>query len=146
MTYFPHSALQERRRKLLKAVGMTSSGLMVLTVLVIFGLIVRSERAHDETRCPFAPGEVRQRSADVRVVEQVRRCLPEAEEHRWLVERAGAPRIEVARKRLDRERFSPQRFSWQLEEDARHLLVIKLLVDGALVSEFHEADAPERAR
>lgn len=123
---------------------MVLSGLMVLTILVIFGLIVRSESAHNEDKCPFAKRGERS-LGDIRVVEESRSCVPEAEERRWIVERSGQPPFELARKRLDKARFTDERFAWKLEQDERKLLVIKLEVDGELSSEFHEADAVKRA-
>lgn len=121
---------------------MALSGLMVLSVLIVFGLIVRSESAHDEGKCPFAKRSERSLGSAV-VVEETRSCVPEAEERRWIVQRPGQAPLEFARKRLDKGRFSDQRFSWKLEEDAQQKLVIKLAVDGALASEFHEADVTE---
>jgi hypothetical protein len=143
MTYYPRSNLQEKRRTFVKRIGMAVSALMVLTMLVIFGLIVRSERAHDEGRCPFsAIGE--QTLAGVRVVEEARTCLPQVEEHRWLVARPGKDTYELARKRLDRARFSKERFRWSLSQDEKQLLVLTIEVDGALSSEFREEDAVRR--
>lgn len=144
MTHYPHSPVQERRRTFVKKLGMVLSGLMVLTILVIFGLIVRTESAHDEGKCPFARlGE--RTLGEARVVEESRSCVPEAEERRWLVVRPGQEPLEFARKRLDKARFSDGRFAWNLEEDDKKLLVIKLEVDGELASEFHESDAARRA-
>jgi hypothetical protein len=140
MTHFPPPPIIERRRRLLRLIGMGLSGLMVLTVLVIFGLIVRSESAHDEASCPFAVrGE--KSLGEARVVEEARSCLPEVEEHRWTVHRAGKPPYELARKRLDKARFLPSRFQWKLSEDEAHRLVLRIEVDGALSSEFREEDA-----
>jgi len=144
MTDFPPSPIHERRRKFVKTLGMALSGLMVLTVLVIFGLILRSESAHDEASCPFEPHAERS-LGDARVIEESRSCVPEAEERRWLVERPGQKPYELARKRLDKARFSDQRFVWKLSHDDKQQLVIKLEVDGVLLSEFHEADAAKRA-
>jgi hypothetical protein len=144
MTHFPPSLVHEKRRKLIKTLGMALSGLMVTTVLVIFGLIFRSESAHDDATCPFAKLSERN-LGEVRVIEESRRCVPEAEERRWLVERPGKGPFELARKRLDRARYSEGRFQWTLEEDAQKLLIIKLEVDGALSSEFHEADVAGKA-
>jgi hypothetical protein len=141
----PSDALRARRLQFLKLIGMVLSGLMVLSVLVVFVLIMRSESAHDEQRCPFARSEARALAGDVQVIEEARRCVPEAEERRWLVQRGSEAPIEIARKRLPRESFAGQRFAWRAREDAKHQVVVELEVDGKSISEFHESDAPGRA-
>jgi hypothetical protein len=143
MTDFPPPPILEKRRKLLRNIGIGLSALMVVTMLVIFGLIVRSESAHDESSCPFK--KLSERSVgQARVMEEARSCLPQVEERRWLLERPGSPAFEFARKRLDKARFAPEHFQWKLEEDAQHLVVLRLEVDGQLLSESHEADARQR--
>src|SRR5262245_35659916 len=123
MTDFPPSPLLAKRRQLLRNIGIGLSALMVITVLIIFGLIVRSESAHDEASCPFK--KLSERTlGDALVVEETRSCLPQVEERRWLVSRQdGGAALEFARKRADKARFSPEHFSWKLEEDAEHKLV-----------------------
>ncbi len=143
MTHYPPAKIHERRRNFVKTLGKLLSGLMVLTVLVVFGLILRTESAHDEATCPFAPHSERV-LGEARVVEEARSCVPEAEEHRWLVQRAGQAPLEFARKRLDKARFAKERFVWKLEEDGQKRVVIKMEVDGAPLSEFREADSMPR--
>lgn len=139
MTHYPLPPIIERRRKLLRYIGMGLSGVMVVTVLTVFGLIIRSESAHDEQSCPFS--QVSDRSlADARVVEEARECLSGVEERRWLVSRSGEGTYELARKRLEKARFSKDRFVWKLEADDKQRLVVKLEVDGERLSEFHEED------
>ena len=46
--------------------------------------------------------------------------------------------------RLARDRFEPKRYRWELHNDDKGKLVIKVLVDGKLSSEFHEEDAVGR--
>jgi hypothetical protein len=123
----------------LRLIGIVMSSLMVLTVLAIFVLIVRTERAHDESRCAFAPHSERLLDG-VRVLEDARSCLPELEERRYQVERAPAPRFELARKRLSRAQFAADRYRWTLRQDAAHKLVLRIEVDGKLSSEFFEQD------
>ncbi|MFT3921185.1 MAG: hypothetical protein QM778_01490 [Myxococcales bacterium] len=140
MTDIPPSPIHERRRRFVKRLGFALSALMVLLVLSIFALIVRTESAHDESTCPFARHSERSQG-EAHVVEESRSCVPEAEEHRWIVERPGQAPLEFARKRLDKQRFSDTHFNWQLEQDEHQSLVIKLYVDGQMFSEFREADA-----
>lgn len=143
MTHYPPSPLQERRRLLLRRIGLGLSGLMVLTVLVIFGLILRSESAHDEQACPFAQ-KSEQRMGEVRVLEEARSCLPEVEERRWLASRPGEAPYELARKRLDKARFASERFGWSLREDDAQGLVLRIEIDGAVASEIRDADVRRR--
>lgn len=139
MTMFPRSTLTERRQALLRRVGFFASGLMVLLVVAIFAFVVRSERAHDEARCPFTTlGE--RTLAGATVIEESRRCVPEAEEHRWLLVRGGGAKLELGRKRLPRASFAAERTKWKLREDETQRLVLEIEVDGAPFSDFREAD------
>ncbi len=139
MTHFPPPAIYERRRKFVRRLGMGLSAVMILTVLVIFGLIVRSESAHDEASCPFA--SLSERTLGVaRVLEETRECVSGVEERRWLVERSGQETYELARKRLDKARFAEDRFAWKLEANEQQKLSVHIVVDGQTLSEFHEED------
>lgn len=140
MTHFPPPALHEKRRKLLKYIGMALSGLMVLTVLTVFVFIMRNENAHDEATCPFAPVSERP-FADGKVLEEERSCVPGISERRYRVARDGKPVYELARKRLSTERFAPPRYHWVLKPDTQGRLILTVLVDGKVSSEFREEDA-----
>lgn len=140
MTHFPPSAVHEQRRVLLRRIGMALSALMVLTVLTVFVLILRTESAHDEAKCPFAKsGE--QAFSGGRVIEEQRSCVPELEERRYLLERSGKPAYELARKRLGGQFFRDNRYAWTLTEDAQKQVRLRILVDGKISSEFREEDA-----
>jgi hypothetical protein len=136
----PAALLQQRRKRALRTIGIVMSSLMVVTVLAIFVLIVRTERAHDEARCAFVKRS--QRSlGEVVVVEDARSCLPELEERRYSVARKNEPSFELARKRLPKPHFAGDRYRWTLREDEAHKLVLRIEVDGKLSSEFFEVDA-----
>jgi hypothetical protein len=137
----PASLLREKRKRVLRLIGIVLSSLMVVTVLVIFALIVRTERAHDEARCVFAQHSQRT-LGETRVTEDVRRCLPELEERRYLVARKSGAPFELARKRLPQALFASDRYRWTLREDAAHQLVLRIEIDGRLSSEFFEQDVP----
>lgn len=133
------ASLAARRKRTLRIIGMVASGLMVVGVLVVFALIVRNERAFDESSCKFAP--LSQRTfAGAEVLEERRSCLPELEERRYLVRRADQPAYELARKRLPVAHFAADRYVWTLREDRPQKLVIQIDVDGKHSSEFHEED------
>ena len=139
MSMFPTSPLAERRQLLLRRVGIAASALMVVLVISILAFVVRSESAHDESQCRFSKlGE--RAFAGAIVSEETRRCVPEAEEHRWLVQRNGRAPIEFGRKRLPRERFTPERTKWTLTEDKGKQLILNIVVDGHPFSEFREVD------
>ena len=135
----PAAVLQEKRKRALRRIGIVMSTVMVLIMLTTLVLIVRTERAHDEERCAFV--KLSERSVgDVRVEEDVRNCLPELEERRYVVVRKAAPHFELARKRLPRSHFQGDRYHWTLREDPAHKLVVRIEVDGRLSSEFFEED------
>jgi hypothetical protein len=131
--------LRAKRLRAVRILGMAASALSVLAVLVVFGLIVRSERAHDEERCKFVALSQRNLGA-VSVREERRSCLPEVEERRYLVKRGALPVLELARKRLPSAQFGAKRYTWTLREDKPERIVIRLDVDGKLASEFFEED------
>lgn len=141
MSMIPASREAERRQMLIRRIGIVASALMAVLVLVVFGLVVRSESAHDEASCPFAL--VGERSlGEATVVEESRSCVPEAEEHRWLLRRPGQSTVELGRKRLPSERFHKDRTKWKLSEDKNKQVVLEIEVDGRPFSAFHEADLP----
>ena len=140
MTHFPPPAVHEKRRKILRYIGIALSSLMVLTVLTVFVFIMRNESAHDEASCPFA--QISERPfAQGKVLEEQRSCVPGISERRYRVAREGKPVYELARKRLSSERFMPPHYVWKLTPDSQNRLVLTLLVDGKVSSEFREEDA-----
>jgi len=138
MTHFPPPAMHERRRKTLRVVGMAVSALMVLTVLAVFVLIFRNERAHDEDTCPFQAWSERAFSNGT-VFEEQRNCIENITERRYRVVRDKQPGFELARKRLSSDRFAQDRYRWEIGETGQRI-VIKVFVDERLSSEFREED------
>lgn len=133
----------QRRKQLLRRMGIAVSALMVLMVVAIFALIVRSESAHDEAKCPFAPRRQEQ-LAELVVIEEARRCVPEAEERRWLIARPGKAPFEFARKRLPLGLFTHEETNTKLVRDKQGFVVLTLSVPSLGPTEFRELDAPER--
>lgn len=140
MTHFPPSPAHEQRRIMLRRIGIALSALMVLTVVAVFVLILRTERAHDEASCPFTKS-TEQPFSGGRVIEEQRSCVPEVEERRYLLERTGKKSFEFARKRLGSQFFRENRYEWKVVEDAQKRVRLRVLVDGKLSSEFREEDA-----
>ena len=99
-----------------------------------------SERAHDEEVCKFTTQSQRTLGKTT-VVEQSRSCLPELEERRYVVERPDAKPFELARKRLPRANFAADRYVWAIREDKNQQLVVRIELNGKLMSEFFEEDA-----
>jgi hypothetical protein len=131
----------ERRKQLLRKMGIAVSALMVVMVVAIFALILRSESAHDEAKCPFARRS-QEPLADLVVIEEARRCVPEAEERRWLIARPGKPPFEFARKRLPLGLFTHKDTNTKLTRDKQGLVVLTLNVPSIGPTEFREVDAP----
>ena len=136
-------AVVERRKKLLRKMGIAVSLLMVLLVMAVFALIVSSESAHDEAKCPVAR-RGQQPLGELVVIEEARRCVPEAEERRWLIARPDKPPFEFARKRLPLGLFNHKETNAKLERDKKGFVVLTLNVGGVGPTEFREADAPDR--
>ncbi|MET0343482.1 MAG: hypothetical protein ABW252_20895 [Polyangiales bacterium] len=140
MTHFPPATIHEQRRKVLRRVGIALSALMVLTVLTVFGFIVKHESAHDEAACPFKGWSERTFEGGV-VYEEQRSCVDGITERRYRVARAGKPSYELARKRLATDRFEQARYRWELVNDVAGKLIVKIYVDDKISSEFREEDA-----
>jgi hypothetical protein len=136
----PRARRARLQKRALRGVGITLSALMVVSVLSVLFFIVRTERSHDENVCKFVVYSQRDLGA-VHVVEERRSCTPELEERRYLVQRQGVASYELARKRLPRGHFDSDRYKWTLREDDKQKLVVRIDVDGALLSEFFEEDA-----
>lgn len=142
MSEIPESPRARRARtqkRFVRRLGMVLSALMVVLVVSVLGFIVRNERAHDESRCKFTLHSQRDLGA-TQVIEERRSCLPDLEERRYLIQRAGSERFELARRRLNSARFASDRYKWSLREDEQHKLVLRIDVDGALLSESFEGD------
>lgn len=86
----------------------------LLGPLVIFGFILTTERAHDESRCPYEPVVERAvaGAAGARVREERRRCVEAAEERRYTLVRDGSPRL-LGRRRFAPESFDPPGYRWE---------------------------------
>lgn len=143
MTHFPPSPVHEKRRLVLRRLGIALSAGMVLLVLAVFLMILRTERAHDESVCPFKPSSERAFEGGL-VREEERNCVDHIAEHRYLVERPGQPTYELARKRLAQDRFAADRYRWEVGLDDQKRIRLRILVDGKVSSEFREEDAPKR--
>ena len=128
---------------MLRRLGIALSAIMVLTVVAVFLLILRTERAHDEATCPFQRG-AEQTFSEGRVIEEQRSCVPEVEERRYLLERTGQKPYEFARKRLGTQFFKDNRYEWKVVEDDKKRIRLRVIVDGKLSSEFREEDAVTR--
>jgi len=128
----------KKRRALFIAARFAAAG-MVLSVLGIFAFILRSERAHDEARCPFVAGEVRDVDPGVQVQEQWRSCQDGVQERRWLILRSGESPREFARRRLHAEAFEARTYEWSVRPDAQGKLILDVHTEGAPDIEVLEA-------
>jgi hypothetical protein len=88
----------------------------------IFVFIARFSMAHDEARCPFHEVELRDLVAGVRVREEARQCLPEIEEHRWLVLRGEQAPLELGRFPLEAAHIE-RGFPWEASLVERRVVV-----------------------
>jgi hypothetical protein len=99
----------------------------------IFVFIARFGMAHDESRCPFREVETRRVATGLEVREEARRCLPEVEEHRWLVLREGGEPRELGR--YPRRTAQPgQGLPWRARErDGRVIVTVTNVGRGDIV-------------
>jgi hypothetical protein len=81
-----------------------------LAPIGIFAFIVLTERAHDESRCPYVERTRLEAGADARVVEETRSCVEGIEERRFVLER-GARRQLLGERRLPRGAFEPAAYT-----------------------------------
>ncbi|UJR78223.1 hypothetical protein [Sandaracinus amylolyticus] len=108
----------------------------------IFAFIARFQLAHDEARCPFEERETRDVASGLRVREDARRCLPEIEEHRWLVLRDGHEPLELGRFPLEAEQITAG-FPWSASvDDGRAVVTVTNEGRGDLVFREPDLSAP----
>lgn len=112
-----------KRKVLIRRVGIFVSLTSVAMVLFALGMIIRNERAHDETRCPYRPVETRTLGDGVEVHDEARSCIEGLTEHRWLVLRQGAEALEIGRRRLGTDAYSPARYRWTPSLEGTHVRV-----------------------
>ena len=79
--------------------------------LLIFGFIVITESAHDPGRCPYRELSRRSLGPEVQVVEQVRNCVGQVEEHRYTLFRGAQSRL-LGERRFDTQAFAASRYHW----------------------------------
>ncbi len=116
------------------------SVIMVLSVVVIFVLIIRSEQAHDEAVCPYEDQAERSLPGGLVVLEQSRRCMEEAEEHRWMLGRPGKGPVEPGKRRLSPELFAGEGYSWDVKVDEDGGVLLEVQTGGRERRVFREAD------
>jgi hypothetical protein len=92
--------------------------LPAILAIAIFGWVIRTGLAHDESRCPFGDVTTRELDAHASVLEQSRRCVEEVEEHRWMLVRDHGSPVELGRMPLERSRIA-EGFPWEarIEDD-----------------------------
>ena len=112
----------ERRKKALKILGILFTAPSVFLVLFVFGMIIRNERAHDETKCPFHAVETRE-TAGGRVIDERRQCIEGIEEHRWMLVRPSIAPLEVGRRRLSSNFYVAGVYSWRVFVESEKIRV-----------------------
>jgi hypothetical protein len=116
---------------------------LVLPLLILVFIFV-SELAHDESRCAYARAS-EQTLADGTVVrEEMRRCLPGMEEHRYSALRSGSERV-LGRRRFARSAFDPIHYSWKAELSEQGEVRVSVRNQGHADAVFREGTEQERA-
>jgi hypothetical protein len=83
----------------------------IVAPLLIFAFIVITESAHDDARCPYRELARRELAAGVAVVEHVRSCVRDVEEHRYTLLRGAGSRV-LGERRFERAAFAAENYSW----------------------------------
>lgn len=112
----------ERRKKMLKILGILFTVPSVFLVLFVFAMIIRNERAHDETKCPFVAVETRETQGG-RVTDERRQCVEGIEEHRWMLVRPSTAPLELGRRRLSSNFYVSGVYTWRAFVESEQLRV-----------------------
>lgn len=83
----------------------------IVAPALIFGFILWTESAHDESRCPFRELSRTTLKDGADVIEEGRRCVSEVEERRFRLERAGGSRV-LGERRFDSAAFASGKYRW----------------------------------
>lgn len=111
--------------------------------LAVLAFIVISERAHDEDRCearavarrPLAPGVV--------VEEQVRNCIADVREHRFMLYRDGVQRL-LGRRRFHESVFEAPGYGWDAGVSDQGEVHVRVWTPGHGRVDFREGPRSSR--
>lgn len=117
----------------------------IIAPALIFVFILFSERAHDETRCPFREHERRELAAGIAVVEEARNCFRDVEERRFVVHRQGQTQV-LGQRRFARAAFAPDVYSWKASLSAEGETHVRVDNRGHGEARFREGTAAEKAK
>jgi hypothetical protein len=112
--------------------------------LLILVFIFVNELAHNESRCPYVPGESRALHPQVSVREDSRNCLWDVEDHRYSVVRGSAEQV-LGHRRFRKQAFATGNYSWSAELDAKDQVHVRVQNEGHADAQFREGTAQERA-
>lgn len=112
-----------KRKKLIRGIGIFISVTSVGMVLFALFMILRNERAHDETRCPYRFVETRTLADGVSVSDEARSCVDGLSEHRWMIQRVGSAPLEIGRRRLSTDAYTAPRYTWTPTLEGTHVRV-----------------------
>lgn len=111
--------------------------------VVILLFILRSEVAHDESRCPYALLTTRRIDANTEVIEERRSCIDGVEDRRYSVRRPDSLRP-LGTRRLPPSAFETPPYKWTAElRDGQ--MFLKVVTNGHPDADFREGTAQEHA-
>jgi hypothetical protein len=115
--------------------------LMPVGIVTVVGIV---QLLHAESRCPFEQRSLQAVAPGVSVREDARQCMPGREERRFVLDRAGTLQV-LGERRLEREAFAPDQYSWTASVNDRG--EIQVIVDSKPHGEvlFREGTAAEQA-
>ena len=79
--------------------------------LFVFAFVVRTQRAHDESQCPYKELSRRTLVDGAIVVEERRSCLPNVEDRRYVLRRGKHVQV-LGRRLFDSAAFAAPEYGW----------------------------------
>jgi len=111
--------------------------------LFVFVFVVRTQRAHDETRCPYK--ELSRRTVDdgAIVVEERRSCLPNVEDRRYVLRRGQHVQV-LGRRLFDSAAFAAPAYGWDAGVRDGGEVHIHIVTPGHESASFREGRPDEQ--
>jgi hypothetical protein len=100
-----------------------------LAPILILVWIVITERAFDESKCPFVEKERRSPIEGAYVVEQARRCIDKVEERRFVLERHGKTQL-LGERRFAPDAFAAGRYKWEARVSEQGEIQVRIDNEG----------------
>lgn len=112
---------------------------------LIAGFMVVTQLWHDETRCPYIPGETKEVAASIFVRDDHRNCMGSVEDHRYSVIRDGHEKM-LGGRRFDAKAFAPGKYHWEAKISPQGEVSVNVHCDGHYDQSFREGTPEDEGR